>query len=305
MDRFAEMQTFLSVVDAGSITAAAERLDLAKSVVSRRLAELELRLDVQLFQRTTRKLNLTESGRSFYQHAQRVIADLEEAERAVTQEHGALKGKIRAALPLSFGLLHLAPAIDVFMQAHPEIEFELDFNDRQIDLIQEGFDLAVRITQLDDSSLIARKIAPVRRTICASPDYLRRHGTPEHPRQLSEHVGLGYSNIAEPGLWSYIDRDGTPRRVKIPLKLTANNGEFLARAAIAGHGIIIAPTFYTYHAIRRGELKIILDDFDWRAINVYAVYPHTRHLSTRVRAFIDFLIERFAGVPYWDREIDA
>lgn len=302
MDRFLEMQTFVRVVEGGSITIAAGRLNLAKSVVSRRLAELETRLGVQMFQRTTRKLNLTESGRGFYERALRVLADLEEAECFTRQEHSALKGKIRAALPLSFGLLHLAPAIDDFMHAHPDIEFDLDFNDRQVDLLQEGFDVAVRIARLGDSSLIARPLAPITHGVYASPAYLKRHGTPRHPSELANHVGLGYSNIAEPGTWTYHDQDGSLQRVRIPLSLRANNGDFLSRVASAGRGVLAGPTFYVYDAIRRGDLVRILSQFKWPTLTAYAMYPHTRHLSTRVRTFVDFLIERFAGVPYWDQE---
>ena len=303
MDRFNEMQAFVMVANAGSITRAAERLEVAKSVISRRLTDLESRLDVQLFQRTTRRLHLTDSGRSFYAHAHRVLSDLEEAERAVASEHGALKGKIRAALPHSFGTLHLVPAIDEFMRVNPGIEFDVDLNDRQVDLLQEGFDLAVRISKLDDSSLIARRLAPIRRVTCASPAYLKKHGVPKDPTELSSHIGLGYSNVAEPDVWSYRDLDGSARTVKIPLRATANNGVFLEQLAIAGHGIISGPTFYVYDAVKRGKLRVILDDFFWPDLNAYALYPHTRHLSTRVRAFIDFLIARFAGEPYWDREI--
>lgn len=293
------------IANAGSITRAAQRLGLAKSVVSRRLTDLESRLDVQLFQRTTRRLHLTDSGRSFFAHAQQVLSDLEEAERAVAREHGALKGKIRAALPQSFGTLHLLPAIDEFMRINPEIEFDADLNDRQVDLLQEGFDLAIRISNLGDSSLIARPIAPIRRVICASPAYLRKHGVPKHPAELISHVGLGYSNVAEPGVWSYHDLDGGTRTVRIPLRASANNGVFLEQLAIAGHGIISGPTFYVYDAIKRGELHVILGDFALPDLHAYALYPHTRHLSTRVRAFIDFLVARFAGEPYWDREIAA
>ncbi len=169
MDKFAHMQIFVSIVEAGSISGAAERLGLPKSAVSRRLAELEARLSVSLIQRTTRKQHLTDSGRAFYERSVAILADLDEAESAVSQAHGALKGGLKVALPLSFGLLHLAPLIQAFMTQHPDVRFELDFNDRQIDLIQEGFDLAIRIATLEYSSLIARRLAPIRHIVCASP----------------------------------------------------------------------------------------------------------------------------------------
>jgi DNA-binding transcriptional LysR family regulator len=301
MDRFADMKMFVAVVDAGSISGAGERLAVAKSAVSRRLADLEARLGAELLHRTTRRLSLTDSGRAFFERAQRILADLEEAEQAVSQAHGAIRGRLKVALPLSFGLLHLADLINEFMGLHPEVEFDLDFNDRQIDLMQEGFDLAIRIAKLPDSSLIARKLAPIRHGLCASPEYLARHGTPVRAADLAGHAGLVYSNLANPGLWSYVGPDGQPGSVQVPVKVRANNGDFLCRAAIAGQGVILHPTFYLNNAIRAGELIPLLTDHFWPELNAYAVYPPTRHLSRRVRAFVDFLAEKLAGEPYWDR----
>jgi DNA-binding transcriptional LysR family regulator len=305
MDRFADMQMFVKVVEAASISGGADRLDIAKSAVSRRLAELESRLGVQLLQRTTRRLNLTESGRAYYERCVRILADVEEAELEVSTAHGALSGKLRVALPLSFGLLHLAPLIHEFSMLHPGIEFDLDFNDRQIDLMQEGFDLAVRIATLADSSLIARRLTLIRHIVCASPDYLAQHGRPASPDDLANHAGLGYSNRANPGLWNYQTPSGEARTVKIPIKLLANSGDFLCQMAIAGHGILVQPSFYAAEPIKRGELVPILTQYRWPELNAYAVYQTTRHLSTRVRAFVDFLHERLAGDPYWDRSIQA
>ncbi len=303
MDRFADMRMFVAVVDAGSISGAAERLEVAKSAVSRRLTDLEARLGAELLHRTTRRLGLTDSGRAFFERAQRILADLEEAEQAVSQAHGAIRGRLKVALPLSFGLLHLAGLINEFLGLHPEVEFDLDFNDRQIDLMQEGFDLAIRIARLPDSSLIARKLAPIRHALCASPDYLARHGTPARADDLASHAGLVYSNLANPGLWSYVRPDGQPGSVQVPVKLRANNGDFLCRAAIAGQGVILHPTFYLSDAIRTGELVPLLTDHAWPEVNAYALYPPTRHLSRRVRAFVDFLAEKLAGEPYWDRRM--
>ena len=303
MDRFADMRMFVAVVDAGSISGAAERLEVAKSAVSRRLTDLEARLGAELLHRTTRRLGLTDSGRAFFERAQRILADLEEAEQAVSQAHGAIRGRLKVVLPLSFGLLHLAGLINEFLGLHPEVEFDLDFNDRQIDLMQEGFDLAIRIARLPDSSLIARKLAPIRHALCASPDYLARHGTPARADDLASHAGLVYSNLANPGLWSYVRPDGQPGSVQVPVKLRANHGDFLCRAAIAGQGVILHPTFYLSDAIRTGELVPLLTDHAWPELNAYALYPPTRHLSRRVRAFVDFLAEKLAGEPDWDRRM--
>ncbi len=300
MDRFADMQMFVRVVEAGSISGAAERLEVAKSAVSRRLAELESRLGVQLLHRTTRRLSLTDSGRAFHERAQRILADLDEAEAAVSQAHTALKGRLRVALPLSFGLLHLAAPIKDFMALHPEVGFDLDFNDRQIDLMQEGFDLAIRIANLPDSSLIARRLAPIRHQLCASPDYLQAHGTPTRAEDLRQHVCLAYSNLPNPGIWPYHAPDGTPGSVQVPVKLKANNGDFLYQAALAGQGLILHPTFYIGDALRNGQLVALLSDHVWPELNAYAVYPPTRHLSSRVRALVDFLAKRFEGEPAWE-----
>lgn len=302
MDRFADLRMFVTVVELGSISAAAERLKVAKSAVSRRLAQLESRLGAELLHRTTRRLNLTESGRAFLERAQRILADLEEAEQAVSQAHGALRGRLKVALPLGFGLRHLAPIINEFGARHPELEFDLDFNDRQIDLMQEGFDLAIRIARMADSSLIARKLTVIRHLPCASPAYLARHGTPAGAAQLARHHGLVYSNLANPGLWSFVAPDGQAGSVQVQPRLHANNGDFLLSAAMAGQGIMLSPTFYLHEALGSGALVPLLTDHTWPELNAYAVYPPTRHLSRRTRAFVDFLAQRLSGEPAWDRQ---
>jgi DNA-binding transcriptional LysR family regulator len=300
MSRLEEMEAFVRVVDAGSITAAADRMAMAKSAVSRRLTELEQRLGVQLLRRTTRTLRLTDTGRGFYERCLRILADVEEAESAVGQEHGTVRGRLRVALPLSFGLLHLGPAIADFMCRHPQVEFDLDFNDRQVDLLAEGFDVALRIADLQDSSLIARRLAPIHALVCASPDYLESHGPPRTPVELRNADCLVYTNIQEPARWSFRAPDGGAGSVEVRPHMQANNGDFLRQAAIAGRGVLLSPTFIVYRDIEEGKLAPVLEDYSWSAPSAYAVYPQTRHLSRRVRVFVDYLVERFAGVPYWD-----
>jgi len=300
MDRFENLQTFIKVVDFGTISAAAERMGIAKSAVSRRISELERHLGVQLFRRTTRQLNLTDSGKSFYDRAIRIITDLEEAELAVSQQHGELAGVIKIAAPLSFGLLHLAPAFTDFMKLHPKVQLDLDFNDRHIDILQEGFDLAIRVTRLSDSSFIARRLATIHHMVCASPEYLKLYGTPQTPDALQHHRCLSYSNIQDSNLWHYQDQNDIHGQVKVPVVLSANNGDFLRQAATTGLGIILEPTFIIYDAIDKGQLVPLLTDCQWPIIDAYAIYPHTRHLSQRVRALVDFLVQRFEGTPYWD-----
>jgi len=301
MDRFEDLKTFVRVVEAGTLTAAAERLGVAKSAVSRRLAELEERLGAQLLRRTTRRLNLTDSGWAFYERAVRILADLDEAEAAVSQAHGTLRGRLRVAAPLSFGLRHLGPAITDFMHLHPEVVFDLDFNDREVDLVQEGFDLAIRIAELQDSTLIARRLANVRLVLCASPAYLEEHGVPAVPDDLVRHRCLIYTYASDPSTWRYLGADGAEGMVKVSAYISANNGDFLCRAAVAGEGMVLTPTFLAYREIEDGRLVRVLPQFEWPSVAAYAVYPQTRHLSLRVRAFVDYLAQRFGDLPYWDR----
>ncbi|MFW2404211.1 MAG: LysR family transcriptional regulator [Gammaproteobacteria bacterium] len=300
MNRLLEMETFVQVVDAGSISGAADRMDTAKSAVSRRLAELEARLGVTLLNRTTRRLSLTGAGGEFYARCNAILADVAAAEQCIGDAEAHLSGTLRVAAPVSFGVAHLGPAINDFLTAHPEVEFDLDFNDRQIDLVAEGFDLAIRITKLQDSSLIARRLTSIRSVICASPDYWNRWGRPQQPDELKQHRALRYSNAPRRG-WSWTGPDGDRGSVSVSFTQASNNGEYLSQAATAGLGIIRMPLFIVHEAIRAGELEPVLTQYRWGDVDAYAVYPQTRHVSQRVRAFIDFLAERFADTPYWDR----
>jgi DNA-binding transcriptional LysR family regulator len=302
MDRFEDLQAFVAVVEAGSFTAAADRLDIAKSAISRRVSALEERLGVQLLRRTTRRLNVTDTGQSFYEHSARILADLEEAESAVAQEHGELRGTLRVALPLSFGIRHMCDPIADFNRRHPRVTFDLDLNDRRIDLLQEGMDVAIRIGRLADSSLIARRLFDARSIVCASETYLAQHGTPQTPYDLRTHQCLVYGNLAEPNVWAWTEKNGNRQRVDVNVAMTATSGDFLCAAAIQGLGIVMQPTFIAGAAISKGDLVPILTDYDWPITPAYAVYPPTRHLSYRVREFIDFLAGHFTGRPYWDED---
>lgn len=302
MRRFADLEAFIAVVEAGSFTAAAERLDIAKSAVSRRVNALEERLGVQLLRRTTRRLNLTETGKSFYEHSARIVADLEEAEAAVLQQHGELRGNLKVALPLSFGARHMDKPIAEFSRLHPRVSFDLDLNDRRIDLIAEGVDLAVRIGRLADSTLIARRLFEARTVVAASPAYLEQHGVPRTPDDLAEHRCMVYANLPDPAKWVCTDKDGVRHAVDVAVTMTASSGDFLCAAAREGLGIVLQPTFIAGESISRGELQAVLTDYQWPVTPAYAIYPPTRHLSYRVREFIDFLADYFSGVPYWDRD---
>lgn len=301
MHRFQDLQAFVAVVEAGSFTAAAGRLDIAKSAVSRRVSALEERLGVQLLRRTTRRLNLTETGRSFYERSARILADLDEAESAVAQEHGELRGTLKVALPLSFGTRHMGTPIAEFSRRHPRVEFVLDLNDRRIDLLEEGMDVAVRIGRLADSTLIARRLFDARTVVCASPAYLEEHGAPATPEDLPRHRCLVYANLPDPSRWVCTDNAGVRHEVQVDVAMTASSGDFLCNAAAEGLGLVLQPTFIAGEGIGRGDLVPVLTEYEWPVTPAYAVYPPTRHLSYRVREFINFLAERFAGVPYWDR----
>lgn len=304
MDRFEDLKAFVAVVETGSFTAASQRLDIAKSAISRRVSILEERLGVQLLRRTTRRLNLTDTGQSFYERAARILADLEEAESAVAQEHGELRGSLKLALPLAFAVLQMHGPLAEFSRLHPKLKFDLDLNDRRIDLLEEGVDLAIRIGHLADSSLIARKLFDARTVVCASPGYLERVGTPTHPAQLSDHACLVYSNLPDPGRWVCRDSNDERIEVQVNVAMRASSGEFLRECARQGMGIVVQPTFLAGDEVRRGGLVPILENFHWPKTPAYAVYPPTRHLTYRVRTFIDFLVDRFSGETSWDQQCD-
>lgn len=300
MDKLENMHTFTRVVETGSITGAADRLNIAKSAVSRRLKELEGHLGVALFHRTTRQMNLTDTGRAFYQQSIRILDDVLEAELSTSQAHGKLKGNLKVALPASFGLMHIAPAINDFLTQHPEIHFDLDFNDRQVDLMQEGFDLAIRIGNLSDSSLIARRIASIQRVICASPTYLKKKGTPQSLSDLSNHQCLAYSLLPDYQTWTLINEKNQEKKITTTPYIKSTSGEFLREAAVNGQGVVFLPTFITYQEIKKGSLIPLFNYYHHSEINAFAIYPQTRHLSQRVRAFVDFIVQRFDGTPYWE-----
>jgi len=300
MGQLEEMQNFVRVVDAGSISRAAEQLGVAKSGVSRRLVELEKRLGVRLLNRTTRRSSLTDAGQAFYSGALKLLGDVSELNSATSDTDALLAGTLRLAVPLSFGLCHLSPAIDEFLKLHPQLTINIDFSDRQIDLVEQGADLAIRIADLRDSSLQARRICPIRIMLCASPAYLEEHGMPRKPGDLKERDLLQYDNGGGPVL-RLEDREGAEHTVPIRPRIVANNGDFLRDMAMAGHGIILIPSFIAWQAVAAGDLVSIMPDYCPPQRSAYAVYPQSRYLSQRARKFIDFLVERFGENPYWDQ----
>lgn len=297
-----DMKLFMRVVDAGGISRAAQQLDIAKSAVSRRLSELEARLGVRLINRTTRTSGMTEAGQRYYLEAQKLIDQLDEVHFELGNERSELSGSIRLAVPLSFGLLHLSSAIDLFIKQHPNISVHLDFSDRQIDLVEEGFDLALRIADLKDSSIQARKICPSNHVLVASPDYIKSHGQPQSPKMLEQYDYLKYGSGYQ-GHFTLLDSQGRQVKVNLNAKMTANNGDFLLQMVKAGHGITFLPTFLAWQALASGDLLQILPDYYLPNLNVYFVYPQNRFLPQRVRVLMDFVIERFGDNPYWDQAL--
>ncbi|RKQ69351.1 DNA-binding transcriptional LysR family regulator [Litorimonas taeanensis] len=302
MNRYEEIEAFVRTIEAGSFTHAAKQLGVTKSAVSRRLSDLETRLGTQLIMRTTRSLSLTEAGQALFERAIGLLADWNEAETVSMSQTTALSGRIRMAAPLTFGVKYLGPAIIDFLALHPDIVFDIDYNDRKIDLISEGVDVAIRIGELTDSGLIARKLAPITMLACAAPAYLEKHGHPKTAQDLKHMKKLSYANRSKQS-WHYTDNQGKRGEVTIPSALRSNNGDFLKNAAIAGLGIILHPSFIVCDALQDGSLKVILKDHNFASISAYAIYPPTRHLSLRVRTWVDFLVERFKDIPPWEMHI--
>lgn len=300
MSKYEEMENFVRIVEAGSITGAADQMRVAKSAVSRRLKELETRLDVQLMIRSTRSLTLTDTGRALYEKAVALLADWDETEAVAGDTKTALAGSLRMTAPLSFGVRHLGPMILDFMKLHPQIQLDIDFTDRVVDLISEGRDLAIRIGSLPDSSLIARKFADISVVACASPNYLDKHGYPQTAEDLKNHRELAYG-FRTTFTHHYQAPDGSHGQVDIPARLHSTNGEFMRDAAIAGEGVLIAPRFISYENLQDGTLVEILPEYNWTKLGAFAIYPPTRHLSARVRAFVDFLVDHCKGTPYWEK----
>ncbi|WP_193367402.1 LysR family transcriptional regulator [Pelagibius marinus] len=304
MIRLDAMEIFAEVVEAEGFSAAARNLGVSKSAVSKQVARLEDGLGVRLLNRTTRRLSLTEAGTTFYEACRRVLDAAEAAERAVSNLSAAPRGLLKLNAPMSFGFLHLARAIPEFHARFPQITIDMAMNDRFVDLVEEGYDLALRIGDLRDSSLVARRVAPARSVLCASPDYLARRGRPERPEDLRDHDCLLYTHNAQVREWT-LHGPGGMQKVKVDGPLLANNGDALCGAALGGLGIARLPTFIVGQHLRNGHLQALLPAFPVPEQGIHAVYPHSRNLSVKVRVFIDFLADYFGPEPYWDEGLEA
>ncbi|MFT5487579.1 MAG: DNA-binding transcriptional LysR family regulator [Paracoccaceae bacterium] len=298
MDQLRQMSIFARVAETGSFSATARALGVSNSVVSKYISGLEEKLGVTLIQRNTRHLALTDIGRGYLERCQRIISDVEEADRAASNQHAKPQGTLRINSALSFGLRHLGPVISQYAQACPEVTVDITLDDRRVDILEEAYDLAIRVGELEDSSMIARKFASVRRVCAASPAYIARCGAPQHPDDLAIHNCLTYarSGWSEPWL---VDGEDGPVLMDATGNILSNNGDLLLASAVEGAGIISMPDFIVWESIQEGRLVRVLNEYIFPEVGMYAIYPPTRHLSAKIRTFVDTLVAHFSPEPYW------
>ncbi len=289
MNRLENIQTFIHVVERGSFSSAAEHLDIAKSMISKRIKVLEEDLGAQLLHRTTRKLHLTQVGEVYYHRCLQILNDLDEADHLVGEHQTELKGRVRVAAPLSFATMHLMPLFNQFLAQNPQIQMELDLNDREIDVIAEGFDLAIRIGELSDSTLIAKSLTRIRLIAVASPDYLKQNGNPQSIDALHKHHFLIYNNIPTGQFWPY-----EQGKARIKTRLYSNSGDALLKAAVDSIGIAITPTFLCQKEIEAGLLQPVLKEYPIPSVKAYAVYPSRRYQPIRIRKLVELLQHNLA-----------
>jgi DNA-binding transcriptional LysR family regulator len=300
MDRLTEMEAFVRVVDLGGFTDAARKMGLSKSAVSKHVSALEARLGARLLNRTTRRVNPTEIGMAYYDRAARVISEAGEADAMAASMQGTPRGELRISAPLSFGIRHLAPAVTAFLNAYPEVAARVSLDDRFVELVAEGYDMAVRVGALPDSSLMAKKLAETNLRLVASPAYLARKGTPRAVDELASHDLLHYSNLSTGMGWRLRSPSGEERLVRAVGRLTVNNGDALMRAACEGLGIVLSPAFICAEAVASGALVEVLPECRPAPLGIWAVYPAGRFPQPKLRVFVDFLTERFKGAgPDW------
>lgn len=305
MDRSDEMSIYVEVVNKGGFSAAAPGLRLTPSAVSKKIARLEDRLGVRLLNRTTRKLSVTEEGEAFFQRCKRILADIEEAEAEVASVRAEPRGTLRVNSAIHFGLHHLVPLLPAFFESYPKVEVELTLDDRMADIVEEGIDVAIRAGFLEDSSLVARRLGGNDRVVVAAPSYLERNGEPSDPEALEGHNCLRYNQMETLNHWEFVMPDGAHKVIHVTGNFAVSTGEAIREAAIAGIGIARLATFSVGSAIGDGSLRHILQDHTQDGGNVFAVYPHRWHLSSKVRVFVDFLADRIGPLAPWDAQFDA
>ena len=296
MDKFQEMQAFSAVVDAGSFVRASDALEMSKAAISRQVADLETRLGVRLLHRTTRKLSLTEEGEVFYARCREVLGALQEAENEVTERSGQAVGLLKVSAPVSFGLLRLADLWAGFLAAHPNVTLDVTLSDRMVDLVEEGFDMAIRVARLPSSSLVSRKLSSTRMVLCATPEYLKAHGMPTHPSELAAHQVLSYSLLASGDIWEFEGPEGRVT-VKTSPRMHSNSGDTCRAVALAHQGLILQPTFLVDDDLRSGALIEVMPEYKSLEFGIYALFPTRKHVVPKVRLLIDYLAQSFKATP--------
>lgn len=300
-NKLREMLVLTRCVEGGSFSAAARQLDLSPSAVSKLVTRLEDRLGARMFHRTTRRLSLTEEGRAFHERCIAILGEIEQAEEAVTELRGRVRGSLRVVCVSAFGRAQLVPLLPEFMARYPELRLELRLSERSVDLIEEGVDVALQLSEeFEHESLVARKLFTNRRLVCAAADYLERHGTPQTPGDLLQHNCLTHSSFRHFNDWEFRD-GGDTRIVRVSGNFDVNSASALYRATLAGIGIARLATFLIGHDLQSGRLVALLEAYQHQPSSLLIVYPHRRHLSSKVRAFVDFLIEKFTPIPQWER----
>lgn len=303
MDRLDCERMFVAVLDTGSFSAAAQRLGTSSGQASKLISKLEADLGVQLIRRTTRALSPTEVGFAYYERMKGLLQDFDALDAAVRNASGAPTGRIRLTAPMSFGTLRLTPVLLDFARSFPDIQIDVSFSDRIVSLVDEGFDIGVRIGKPLDSSLIARRLCDARVVLIASPSYVEKHGSPDHPRDLVTHNCIIDTNFREPFVWRFAPSpEGEPSAVNIAGRLQFSNGEACLEAAAAGLGLAHVPSFIAGPSIRKGRVLQLLKAYEDKPLGIHAVYPPARHLALKVRALVDYLVEHFHGKPEWDRD---
>jgi DNA-binding transcriptional LysR family regulator len=303
MDSLGDIAVFVRVVNEGSFTKAADRLELSRSVVSKYVSRLEDRLGVRLLNRTTRRLSLTEAGQVFYERSVRGLHEFEEAEAEVSHLQEEPSGILRINSPMSFGILHVAPVLPQFSKEYPAVSIDMNLDDRKLDVIEEGFDVSIRISDMPDSSLVARRLGPCRHVVVAAPSYLEENGTPKTPKDLEGHNVISYRYQESANDWHFTSPENEQVSVTISGAMQMNNSMALREALLGGIGIMRTPTFIVGEDIKRGRLVRLFPGYQMLEPSIYLVFPQRRHLSPKVRAFVDFMAARITAEPYWDEAI--
>ncbi|MEM5451661.1 LysR family transcriptional regulator [Paraburkholderia guartelaensis] len=302
MDRLTSLGVFVAAVEEGSLAAAARRFGLSAAMAGKHVSAIEAELNARLLQRTTRRLSLTDVGRTYYERCKRILEAFDEANREASDSQGTARGVLRVAAPVTFGAMHLGGVVARYLEDHPDVNVEVLLGDRYVDLIDAGVDVAIRIGRLQEPGLVTRRLAACRMVVCASPAYLERHGTPRTPDELRRAQRLAFSEAVSVGDWTLLDARHRAHVIDGPCRLAANNTQMLLGAALAGAGIAYGPTFVFGEHLRRGELVALLPDYRATELAIQAVYPGVRRIPLKVRRFVDYLAETFGDEPPWDRK---